>query len=86
MAGKIRNKLELFPDIHARFKRVQVENQDWEDCIKDYDSTDAVIYCDPPYCDVYRGTYKNEMSPKRHLRKTVFPDPLDPMIILVSLF
>ena len=66
MAGKIRNKLELFPDIHARFRKVQVENQDWEDCIRDYDSSDAVIYCDPPYCDVYRGTYKNEMSVERH--------------------
>lgn len=66
MAGKVRNKLALFPDIHKRFKRVQVENQDWEDCIRDYDSKDAVIYCDPPYCDVYRGTYKNEMSVKRH--------------------
>ena len=66
MAGKIRNKLELFPDIHGRFRNVQVENQDWEDCMKDYDSKDAVIYCDPPYCDVYRGTYKNEMTPARH--------------------
>jgi len=66
MAGKVRNKLEVFPQIHTRFRRVQVENQDWEDCIRDYDSKDAVIYCDPPYCDVYRGTYKNEMSLERH--------------------
>lgn len=66
MAGKIRGKLKLFPAIHARFRKVQVENQDWEDCIKDYDDSDAVIYCDPPYCDVYRGTYKNEMTVARH--------------------
>jgi len=74
MAGKIRNKLEFFPDIHARFKKVQVENQDWEDCIRDYDSHDAVIYCDPPYVDVNRGTYKNEMSIGRHrdLIKMIF--------------
>lgn len=66
IAGKIRRKLELFPEIHERFKSVQVENQDWEQCIKDYQSKDAVIYCDPPYLDVYRGTYENEMSPERH--------------------
>lgn len=66
MAGKIRRKLKLFPEIHERFINVQVENQDWEDCINDYDSSDAVIYCDPPYVDVYRGTYKNEMSIERH--------------------
>lgn len=66
MAGKIRNKLKLFPAIHARFHSVQVENQDWEDCLRDYSSPDAVIYLDPPYVDVNRGTYKNEMSIERH--------------------
>jgi len=66
MAGKIRNKLAIFPEIHARFHKVQVENLDWEDCIREYDSHDAVIYCDPPYVDVNRGTYKNEMSIERH--------------------
>ncbi|GAG08047.1 unnamed protein product, partial [marine sediment metagenome] len=54
MAGKIRRKLKLFPEIHERFFNVQVENQDWEDCLRDYDSPDAVIYCDPPYVDVNR--------------------------------
>jgi len=66
MAGKIRNKLTVFPKIHQRFHNVQVENLDWEECIKEYDSDDAVIYCDPPYVDVHRGTYKNEMSIARH--------------------
>jgi len=66
MAGKIRNKLKIFPKIHERFHNVQVENQDWEDCMRDYDSKDAVIYCDPPYVDVHRGTYKNEMTIQRH--------------------
>ncbi len=66
MAGKIRRKLAIFPQIHERFLNVQVENQDWEDCLRDYDSKDAVIYCDPPYVDVYRGTYKNEMTIERH--------------------
>lgn len=66
MAGKIRRKLKLFPAIHQRFERVQVENQDWEDCVRDYDSPDAVFYLDPPYVDVNRGTYGSEMSIDDH--------------------
>jgi DNA adenine methylase len=66
MAGKIRNKLKYFPEIHARFRNVQVENLDWEVCMRDYDNGDAVFYCDPPYVDVNRGTYKSEMSIERH--------------------
>ncbi len=66
IAGKLRRKLKLFPKIHKRFENVQVENQDWEDCIKDYDHPEAVFYCDPPYVDVNAGTYKNEMNVERH--------------------
>jgi len=74
MAGKIQNKLPMFQQIHNRFKKIQIENLDWQQCISDYDSEDAVIYCDPPYMDAYRGTYKNEMTPDDHKNflKTVF--------------
>ncbi len=66
LAGKVRNALPLFPGIHERLKNVQIENQDWYDCISDYDSNDAVFYLDPPYIDAYRGTYKHEMSQDQH--------------------
>ena len=66
MAGKIRRKLKIFPQIQSRLARVQIENQDWEDCMRDYDHSDMVFYCDPPYVDVNAGTYKNEMSIERH--------------------
>jgi site-specific DNA-adenine methylase len=53
---------------------VQIENQDWYDCIKDYDQPEAVFYCDPPYVDVYKGTFKHEMTTDdhRHFLETVF--------------
>jgi DNA adenine methylase len=74
MAGKIRNKLAEFPAVHERFRNVQVENQDWYDCVMDYDSPDTIFYLDPPYVDANRGTYKDEMTVDDHrkLIDTVF--------------
>jgi len=66
MAGKIQSRIKYFPMIHERFKRVQVENSDWEEIFDRYDSPTSVFYCDPPYLDVHRGTYKHEMTVKRH--------------------
>lgn len=68
LAGKVRAKLPLFQKVHERFRRVQVENQDWSDALRDYDSPKTVFYLDPPYVDAYRGTYKHEMSLDDHRR------------------
>jgi DNA adenine methylase len=74
MAGKHIKAIEKFHDLHVRLSRVQVENQDWLDCIRDYDASGTVFYMDPPYIDVYPGTYKHEMSPEEHtkLLETIF--------------
>ncbi len=74
ISGKIRNKLKLFPEIHKRLFRVQVENQDWYDCMKDYDHKDSVFYLDPPYIDVYAGTFVHGMPRNEHykLLETIF--------------
>jgi len=66
MSEKIRNKLVYFQKIHERFRGVQVENQDWYACMQDYDQPNAVFYCDPPYVDAHRGTFKYEMSLDEH--------------------
>lgn len=73
-AGRVRNKIKDLPEIHARFKGVQVENASWENILKDYDSRDTVFYLDPPYVDSYSGTYQYEMSIDDHKRliDTVF--------------
>lgn len=67
-AGKVRNKIKDLPEIHSRFRNVQVENASWENILKDYDSRDTVFYLDPPYVDSYAGTYQHEMSLDDHKR------------------
>lgn len=49
MSGKVRDKLSSFTQLHQRFKSVQIENQDWRECIRDYASKETVFYHDPPY-------------------------------------
>jgi len=66
IAGKIRNKLKMFPFLHGRLKRVQIENQGWRDCIRDYDSRETVFYIDPPYVDAHPGTFEYEMGRVDH--------------------
>ena len=63
---KIRNNLELFQPIHERFvvQGIQIENLDWRDMFKDYDSPDMVWYLDPPY--VNSNIYQHGMSKADH--------------------
>jgi DNA adenine methylase len=57
-----KDKLEIFPDIHRRLRGVQIDNADFRSMFKSYDNPTAVFYCDPPYVDANRGTYKHEMT------------------------
>jgi len=66
LAGKIRNKLKLFPEIHSRMRRVQIENQDWYQCLRDYDDEGTVFYLDPPYLGTDSGIYKSKMTHDDH--------------------
>ncbi len=66
LAGKVMGKIETFDRLHSRLAWVQFENLDWRHCIRDYDSKDTVFYCDPPYVDAHRGTYKHEMNIEDH--------------------
>lgn len=50
-AGKIRDKIPLFWQVHQRFEKVQIDNADWRDCIHMYDSPDTLFYLDPPYIE-----------------------------------
>ena len=68
LSGKVRNKIKDLPEIHARFRTIQVENSSWENVLRDYDAIDTVFYLDPPYIDAYAGTYVHEMSKEDHLK------------------
>lgn len=66
IAGKIQNKLKGFQTIHERFRHIQVENQDWRQCLTDYDHEEAVFYLDPPYLAVHEGAYTHTMTHDDH--------------------
>lgn len=66
LLASLRDKITEFPIIHERFKKIQVENQDWEQCVHDYDNEDTVFYLDPPYVDADVGIYKNKMGVEQH--------------------
>lgn len=66
IAGQLVSRLPEFPKVHDRLRNVQIENQDWYYCMKDYDYPEAVFYCDPPYIDASRGIYKSELTHDEH--------------------
>ena len=68
LAQKYRNKFELFWPVHERLKNVQIENQDWEQLVRDYDSVKTVFYLDPPYLYADPGLYDESWNLERHKR------------------
>lgn len=74
IARQLSSKIPEFPLISNRLVGVQVENQDWEKCLHDYDHPDTVFYLDPPYVDAHTGTYKHEMTKDdfRHFLDVIF--------------
>lgn len=66
--AKLQRNLELFWPIHERMKTVQVENLDFEQCMKDFDSHETVFYCDPPYMHSDIGIYDEAWPLDKHKR------------------
>lgn len=56
--------LDVLPTIRDRFQKVQVENLDWREIFKDYDSHNTVFYLDPPYYGA--GIYEYNMTKADH--------------------
>jgi DNA adenine methylase len=57
------------PAVHARLRRVVVENQDFRTFIPREDTPGTLFYCDPPYLHETRSAkdvYRHEMSSKDH--------------------
>jgi DNA adenine methylase len=58
----------LLADVAERLRCVLVENRDFADCIRRYDSRDTFFYCDPPYTDFQdNGRYKPMGARNREL-------------------
>ena len=64
--NRIDAKIAKFHEVHHRIRNVQIENQDWRMILKDYDSSEAVFYLDPPYWSVWKGKYECEMPDEHH--------------------
>lgn len=57
--------------IATRFRRVQVENQPWEEMFRRYDSASTIFTVDPPYMHsvrVSKNLYFREMTEADHVR------------------
>lgn len=64
--GKIENDL---PNAVERLKMVQIENMDYKELLKKYDSEDTLFYLDPPYIpETRKMTYKyaHELETSQH--------------------
>lgn len=44
-ASKFFNKFDNITEISRRLRKVQIDNKDFEDCIKSYDGVDTLYYC-----------------------------------------
>jgi DNA adenine methylase len=42
-------RLALMRALNSRLDKVVIENLDWQECIRLYDSKQALFFCDPPY-------------------------------------
>ena len=61
--GCIKKRLssDRFSEVSQRLNVVVIENKDFEDLIRQYDRTDALFYCDPPYFETekyYRARFQ----------------------------
>ena len=61
-----RNSIDSFDAIAKRLKCVCIENLDYSDCIKRYDSPEALFYSDPPYLDAERYYGKGNFTVQDH--------------------
>jgi DNA adenine methylase len=61
--------VEMLPEIHARLKRVFIENMKAVDLIRREDTPGTLFYCDPPYMPDSRTSpdvYEYEMTVEQH--------------------
>ena len=63
--------LNRFEEIQERLSGVVIENRDFEELIKLYDSYEALFYLDPPYHTTekyYKGTEGSFFNTEDHIR------------------
>ena len=61
------NKLDKLKQVRERLRKVIVEHLDFEECIRKYDTPDALFFLDPPYLGA-EHYYKNDFTIEDHKR------------------
>jgi len=69
--NKIPEALKLFEFAHCRLKNFIVENLDWEQCLKDYDTPNTVHYFDPPYVTTAQMAYDGHTFNRKDLDRLI---------------
>ncbi len=66
--SKFTSCVDVLPEVHARLRRVQVEQGDFREIIPRYDTPETFFYLDPPYVPETRthGGYTCEMTAEDH--------------------
>lgn len=65
----LKSKIDRISYAHKRFRNVVIENRDFREILKKYDSEDTLFYLDPPYVHESRtdtNSYLFEMSVQDH--------------------
>jgi len=60
--------IDMLPQVHARLRRIQIENADFRIILDRYDTPKTLFYCDPPYVPGTRkaGGYLHEITDADH--------------------
>lgn len=66
LSGSVSTAIDGFDEVHKRILKVQIENRDFRDIMKDFDHHEMVWYCDPPYFGATSTHYKHEFTVKDH--------------------
>ena len=67
-AAAYQGVISILPQLSDRLVSVLIENRDYRDIIRLYDTEQTFFYCDPPYLPETRrsGSYKHEMTTEDH--------------------
>jgi DNA adenine methylase len=66
LAKKLGRLRAILEPVSTRMRSVTVEMVPWDECIRLYDDPRSVFYLDPPYLNVYPGTYEHELTVDEH--------------------
>lgn len=69
LAMAVNNKVDDLYRFAERLRNIMIEDRDFAECIRLYDSPKTLFYCDPPYTHgtrVSKSSYVHEMPIERH--------------------